>query len=108
MDDTLTDVLPAVRCSIELKDRLRRIAAGSIAPDLAAHIRLAVEQYVEANRLGTEQHRLSAEAVGALYALAPELSKALGKPVATLDEVAAALVKHWQFSKKESYGAALN
>ena len=51
MDDTMNEYLPQVRCSAELKARLRRIAAASVVTDLAAHIRLAVEQYVE-NDLG--------------------------------------------------------
>lgn len=43
----LTSYLPKVRCSPSLKRQLLRVAHNSITSDLAAHIRFAVEQYVE-------------------------------------------------------------
>lgn len=103
MDSTMNEFLPAVRCSQELKSRLQRIAQASIAPDLAAHIRRAVEQYVE-----PDDHMLSAQATEQLYQLSPELERALGQRVESLDEITAALMRHWERTKKETYGASLN
>jgi predicted transcriptional regulator len=45
--ERLTEVLPMVRCTPSLKDRLERIAAKSVTRNLTDHIRYAVELYVE-------------------------------------------------------------
>lgn len=47
ISEPLTETLPPVRCTLSLKMRLRRIAVASIARDTGAHIRAAVERYVE-------------------------------------------------------------
>lgn len=44
--ELLTDYLPQVRCAASLKQRLEQVAANSVTPNLADHIRYAVEQYV--------------------------------------------------------------
>lgn len=43
----MDEYLPTVRCSVELKQSLERIAAQSVSPRLSDHIRFALEQYVE-------------------------------------------------------------
>lgn len=54
INEPLTEVLPQVRCSLSLKLRLQRVAAASVARELGAHVRFAVERYVaaEEERLG--------------------------------------------------------
>lgn len=44
----LRTALPRVRCSFALRERLDRVVARSGNPDVADHIRVAVERYVEA------------------------------------------------------------
>lgn len=45
----MQDYLPQVRCTSELRSRLKLIADQSLSSDLSDHIRAAVEQYVKAN-----------------------------------------------------------
>lgn len=45
--ETQTEYLPQVRCTPRLKRRLEQVAQGSVTPNLADHIRYAVERYVE-------------------------------------------------------------
>lgn len=54
INEPLTEYLPQVRCTATLKLRLQRVAAGSVARELADHIRYATERYVESEeqRLG--------------------------------------------------------
>ena len=46
INEPLTEYLPQVRCTANLKRRLELVAAGSITNNLADHIRFAVDQYV--------------------------------------------------------------
>ena len=46
INEPYTEYLPQVRCQASLKARLERIAEGSVARNLADHIRFAVERYV--------------------------------------------------------------
>ena len=54
INEPLAETLPPVRCTTTLKLRLQRVAAASPARELGAHVRFAVERYVEAEegRLG--------------------------------------------------------
>ncbi len=44
----MTDYLPQVRCTPEMKASLKDIARRSVAPNIADHVRYAVEQYITA------------------------------------------------------------
>lgn len=44
----MTDYLPQVRCTPEMKAGLVDIARNSVAPNIADHIRFAVGQYIAA------------------------------------------------------------
>lgn len=46
--ELMTEYLPQVRCPASLKRRLEQVAAESVTPNLADHIRYAVERYVRA------------------------------------------------------------
>ena len=46
-EQRMTEYLPQTRCTPELKQALREIAARSVSKSLSDHIRFAVELYVE-------------------------------------------------------------
>lgn len=50
MKDNMTEFLPTIRCTPEMKEMLYRIARQSVSRSLADHIRFAIERYIEANR----------------------------------------------------------
>lgn len=43
---TMTEYLPQVRCTSEMKTALETIAANSVARNISDHIRFAVERYI--------------------------------------------------------------
>lgn len=47
-NQNMTDYLPQVRCTPEMKAELKAIARRSVAPNIADHVRYAVEQYITA------------------------------------------------------------
>lgn len=49
MNDPLTESLPKVRCTAELKRKLEIIATHSVTPRMTDHIRFAVEKYIVDN-----------------------------------------------------------
>lgn len=46
MTQLMSEYLPQVRCSKEMKQKLEEIAAHSLAPRITDHIRFAVDQYI--------------------------------------------------------------
>lgn len=42
----MTEYLPQVRCTPEMKEELKAIARRSVAPNISDHVRYAVEQYI--------------------------------------------------------------
>lgn len=58
VDMTKSDYLPQVRCTEDLKERLRRVAAHSVSPRLTDHILAAVREYVaqQEQTLGIRQN----------------------------------------------------
>jgi predicted transcriptional regulator len=46
INEPYTEYLPQVRCTATMKARLERVAEGSVARNLADHIRAAIERYV--------------------------------------------------------------
>lgn len=48
--DALTERLPQIRCTPEMKQALMSIARQSVSRNLADHMRFAVERYIEAHR----------------------------------------------------------
>jgi len=46
-DKRKNDYLPQVRCSPALREALEKIAAQSITPSIADHVRYAVKRYID-------------------------------------------------------------
>ena len=57
----MDDFLPQIRITSEVRRKLELIAENSITSNLSAHIRFAVEQYVETHWTPDLQIRLEAE-----------------------------------------------
>ncbi|RIK40332.1 MAG: hypothetical protein DCC55_15500 [Chloroflexi bacterium] len=47
MTIALTEYLPQVRCTVEMKRKLEEITAHSVTPRVTDHIRAAIEDYIE-------------------------------------------------------------
>lgn len=98
--------LPITAISPELYQQLLAIArrADRNHLDLTALVRTAVERFVaEENR---PQSWITLATLERLRSLAPEMSQALGYPVATDEEVLCELLNHWQRTKTDCYGRA--
>lgn len=47
MTIALTEVLPQVRCTKEMKRKLEEITTHSVTPRVTDHVRAAIEDYIE-------------------------------------------------------------
>lgn len=49
MTQLMTEFLPHVRCTADMKRRLEQIVTHSVTPRITDHIRFAVDQYITQN-----------------------------------------------------------
>lgn len=101
MDNPLPVRLPATPCSADLYRQLLAIARWSKV-EVAVLVRLAVERLI--NEEKQPQSWITLATLDRLLSLAPEMSQALGYPVATDEEVLCELLNHWQRTKEDCYG----
>lgn len=45
-ESNLTELLPSLRCTPEMRAALQQIARNSVARNISGHMRLAVERYI--------------------------------------------------------------
>lgn len=93
-DSNMTESLPKVRCTPEMRDALVSFAKASVSTDLADHIRAAVQTYLDSGIDLTDED---------LSRILADMQKVFGNTV-TKSEVVKRLVQHWDSTKRDSYG----
>lgn len=93
-ESNMTESLPKVRCTPEMREALVAFAQASVTTDLADHIRAAVQTYVDGGIDLTDEE---------LERIQTELQKVFGD-TATRSDVVKKLIAHWDSTKRDSYG----
>lgn len=93
-ESNMTESLPKVRCTPEMREALVAFAQASVTSDLADHIRAAVQTYVAGGIDLTDEEFARIQA---------ELQKVFGE-TASKGAVVKKLIAHWDSTKRDSYG----
>lgn len=94
MSESMTEVLPMVRCTEATKRQLEAIVERGPGSQ-ADHVRHAVERYIEADANNLPLH---------LKRVASEFKQAIGQAPPSEAATVMVLVNHWDRTKQDAYG----